>query len=412
MRIRSILWVGPAELLAASGLPDAAGYDVVWEREPERLRELPLDAFDAVVLSGDACDRRAFGRRQPALPVVRWGEEVVDRASLDDRLAKVFAEERSNASDDLGLVGSAPALREVRFLVERAAGSAATVLILGETGTGKELVARAVHTRSARRRQPFVAVNCAAFPDTLLESELLGHARGAFSGAERERKGLLEEANGGTLFLDEVAETSPAFQAKLLRVLQERVVRPLGANRERAIDVRVVAATHRDLLRAVRDGRFRQDLYYRLAVFPIPLPALRERRADLRSLVAHFLDRHGAPQAKLAPEVWPLLEAHPWPGNVRELENEVQHALALADPGAPLERRHFSARLGAAAEPVDALGLPPDPGEPLRETVARLEALLIRRALQAHGHRRSETAKRLGLTREGLYKKMKRLGIG
>ncbi len=423
MTIRSVLWVGSAAGLAASGLPEAPHFDVMWERDLDRLAKLPLDPFDAVVVDAEGNDddvRRALARlarRRPALPVTIWPGETSAPNDLLDWLEKPGAAEpdhRERPSPMAGMVGDSPALERVRWLVTRAAGTRANVLILGETGTGKELVARAIHAGSPRRRAPFVAINCAAFPDTLLESELLGHARGAFSGAVRERRGLIEEAGGGTLFLDEVAETSPAFQAKLLRVLQERVVRPLGANRERPVDVRVIAATHRDLPREVRAGRFREDLYYRLAVLPVSVPPLRERPGDLRALAAHFLERHaseGVPRAQIAPDVWPLLTAHAWPGIVRELENQIQHALALAEPGEPLERRHFSDQLGASVEPLETLGVAALAGAPLRETIGRLEALLIRRALEANGGRRSETARRLGMTREGLYKKMQRLGI-
>jgi len=417
MVIRSVLWIGSAEGLAASGLPQAPRYDVVWERDVDRVRELALDRFDAVVLDGADTDpaRALLERRRPGLPIASWPSDLAGPRDLADWLDRGARAPEPDAPARDGLVGDSPGLRRVRWLAARAARSRANVLILGETGTGKELVARAIHAGSERRRARFVAVNCAAFPDTLLESELLGHVRGAFSGAERERRGLVEEASGGTLFLDEVAETSPAFQAKLLRVIQERVVRPLGANREREVDLRVIAATHRDLRRAVHAGSFREDLYYRLAVLPVAVPPLRERPGDLRALVEHFLARHArgdAPAPRLAPAVWPLLAAHRWPGNVRELENEILHALALAEPGTPLERQHFSDRLCGALEPLDSLGLDALPDEPLRDTVARLEALLIRRALAAHGGRRAETARVLGLTREGLYKKMGRLGIG
>jgi two-component system response regulator HupR/HoxA len=286
----------------------------------------------------------------------------------------------------------------------------ATVLISGETGTGKELIARAIHRASPRAARPFVAVNCAAFPDTLLESELFGCVKGAFTGADRDRAGLFETADGGTLFLDEVGETSGAFQAKLLRVLQERELRPVGGSRARRVDVRVVAASNRDLWRQSQAGTFRRDLYYRLAVFPIEVPSLRERRSDILPLAARFLDLHGdaSRPCPLAPDAARLLESHAWPGNVRELENEIQRALALATPGAPLEAGHFSARLREPLEPV-ASEFPP--GESLRENLERVEAWLIRRELDAHGGRRAETARRLAITREGLYKKMKRLGI-
>jgi transcriptional regulator with PAS, ATPase and Fis domain len=416
MVIRSVLWIGSAEGLAASGLPRAPRCDVVWERNAGRVSELPLEGFDAVILDDRDPDpiRALIARRRPGLPVAAWPSELSGPDALADWLDKGSAAPDPEPPALRALVGDSAGLHRLRWLAARAARSRVNVLILGETGTGKELVARAIHAGSERRRARFVAVNCAAFPDTLLESELLGHVRGAFSGAERERRGLVEEASGGTLFLDEVAETSPAFQAKLLRVIQERVVRPLGANREREVDLRVIAATHRDLRRAVRAGTFREDLYYRLAVLPVAVPPLRERPGDLRVLAEHFLARHaphGAPAPRIAPAVWPLLAAHRWPGNVRELENEILHAVALAEPGETLERRHFSDRLGGAFEPLESDGEHALPDEPLRDAVARLEALLIRRALAANGGRRAETARKLGLTREGLYKKMLRLGI-
>jgi Nif-specific regulatory protein len=231
-----------------------------------------------------------------------------------------------------------------------------------------------------------VAVNCAAFPDTLLESELFGHVRGAFTGADRDKRGLFEAATGGTLFLDEVSETSGPFQAKLLRVLQEREVRPVGGTRTRAVNARVVAASNRDLRHEAQRGTFREDLFYRLAVFPIQLPPLRKRPRDVIPLAEHFLAIHGLregkPGACLSPEAKRLLQAYRWPGNVRELENETQRALASLQPG-----------------------------DTLRETVGRVEAWIIRRALERNGGRRAETARRLGITREGLYKKMKRHGI-
>jgi Nif-specific regulatory protein len=297
-------------------------------------------------------------------------------------------------------------------LVERASASRATVLVSGETGTGKELVARAIHRAGPRGAGPFVAVNCAAFPDTLLESELFGHVRGAFTGADRDKRGLFEVADGGTLFLDEVSETSGPFQAKLLRALQEREVRPVGGTRSRAVDARVIAATNRDLWREGEAGGFRQDLYFRLAVFPIHIPPLRQRAGDVLRLASHFLEAHGRsegkPGVRLSPAAERLLEAHPWPGNVRELENEIQRALALVEPGDTLAPEHFSERLRAILPPIEASLRP---GDTLRETLDRVEAWLIREALAAHGGRRAQTARRLGVTREGLYKKMQRLGI-
>jgi Nif-specific regulatory protein len=297
-------------------------------------------------------------------------------------------------------------------LLERAASSAVPVLICGATGTGKEVVARSIHRASARRKAAFIGFNCAATPESLLESELFGHRRGSFTGADRDHKGLFEEAHGGTLFLDEVSETSPAFQAKLLRVLQEGEVRPVGAARSRRVDVRIIAATNRTLHEEVGAGRFREDLYYRLAVFPISIPPLHRRTEDIVPLAEYFLKRYGQREGKrldgFSKPARDLLIAYAWPGNVRELENEVQRAVVLAEEGVPLTPALFSNRLrGSLAE----MGGAYQPGETLREAAGRYEAWIIRKELSAHQGSRTKTARALGLTREGLYKKMKRLRV-
>ena len=231
------------------------------------------------------------------------------------------------------IVGRSPSMQDLLDRIVRVAPTDATVLISGESGTGKELVARALHVASRRGERPFVPVNCAAITETLLESELFGHAKGSFTGATRARRGLFEEANGGTLFIDEVGETSPGFQAKLLRALQEGEIRRVGESTPVQVDVRVIAATNQDLRRAVAERRFREDLYYRLAVVPIRIPPLRERSEDVPLLAAHFLERFvqrtGAPKT-LAPDAVALLVEHAWPGNVRELENVIEHAAALS----------------------------------------------------------------------------------
>jgi Nif-specific regulatory protein len=311
-----------------------------------------------------------------------------------------------------GIVAGSAAMQQTLELIERARSTTATVLLTGETGTGKEVLAHAIHRGSQRAGRRFVAVNCAAFPDTLLESELFGHVRGSFTGADRDKKGLFEEADEGVLFLDEVGETSPGLQAKLLRALQEREIRPVGGARTRSVDVRLLAATNRDLQIEVGRGRFREDLFYRLAVFPVPVPPLRRRREDVLPLARHFLEQIGRierkPGCHLAREAEELLIAHAWPGNVRELENEMQRCVALAEAGATIGPELLSERIAGALEP---LGGASQRGETLREALERVEAWIIRRSLDQNAGRRTVTARQLGVTREGLYKKMKRLGI-
>jgi transcriptional regulator with PAS, ATPase and Fis domain len=235
------------------------------------------------------------------------------------------------------LVGNSPKMRAVHTLINKIANSNSTILITGESGTGKELAARAIHELSPRHEQPFVPVNCGAIPEELLESELFGHVRGAFTGAVNSRQGRFQLANGGTLFLDEIGEMSPKLQVKLLRVLQERQFEPVGSDRAVHVDVRVVAATNRDLHIAVREGRFRDDLFYRLNVLPLPLPSLREREGDIPLLVKHFVTLHGLRRGKsvtcVEPEAMAVLEMYRWPGNVREVENLVERLIVLNEDG-------------------------------------------------------------------------------
>ncbi len=336
----------------------------------------------------------------------------VEAPMSDHRLSLASAADLPRPRRWPGIIGRSRTMQDTLELVGRACATQATVLLTGETGTGKEVLANAIHKGSARSEGPFVAINCAAFPDTLLESELFGHVKGAFTGAERAKEGLFQLASGGTLFLDEVGETSGPLQAKLLRVLQEREVRALGGSHTRRIDVRVIAATNRELQREIAAGAFRADLFYRLAVFPIRIPALRERRKDVLPLAEHFLRIHGAreerPACEISSEAQSLLVAHAWPGNVRELENAMHRALALLDPGEPIGPKHLGLAAHTTSVPTDELTTP---GEPLRDTLARVEAFLLHRALEQNGGQRSQTAAALGITREGLYKKMKRLGI-
>jgi DNA-binding NtrC family response regulator len=307
--------------------------------------------------------------------------------------------------EETGLIGSSDAMRTVQKAIGRLVDSDATVLITGETGTGKELVARAVHDHGRRARQPFVAVNCAAIPTELMETELFGHVKGAFSGAVRDRLGAFREAQGGTLFLDEIGDMDSGMQAKILRALQERIVTPVGGSPIPA-DARIIAATHRDLTKRVGDGSFREDLFYRLNVVPIHLPALRERLSDIVPLAEHFLARAGSGK-RLTAEAAAALIRYAWPGNVRELKNKMDR-LNVTVHGNLINAADVlqTERSGSDGAPAIAW-----PDEDLPTATLRLEELLIRRALSRCGGNRAEAARILNIHRQMLYTKMKRLGI-
>jgi len=318
-------------------------------------------------------------------------------------------------------IGSSPVVMEVKRTARRAAGSDATALLLGETGTGKELLAQAIHAASRRAAQPFVGINIAAVPDTLLESEFFGVAAGAYTGADRKgRVGKFKLADGGTLFLDEIGDMPLALQAKLLRVLQEQEVEPLGSNTVEKLDLRVIAATSRDLAAMVAAGSFRADLYYRLNVLPIRLPPLRERPEDLDALTDHLLDdiarRSSMPLKTLAADALELLGRHAWPGNIRELRNVLEQASLMTDD-VLLGARHFAVVLtvaeAAAPAPAPAGSTAPmgfELGKPLSQVVAELEAHAIRAALQATGNNKQATARLLGMARATLYEKLATMG--
>jgi propionate catabolism operon transcriptional regulator len=317
-----------------------------------------------------------------------------------------------------GLLGDSPALARVRALAERYARADATVLVTGESGTGKELVAQGIHAASRRHDQPFVAVNCAAFPETLLEAELFGHEEGAFTGARRGgRPGLFEAAHLGTLFLDEVGDVPLTLQTRLLRVLQERQVLRLGSNEPTPVDVRVIAATHRDLRAMIARGQFREDLYYRLHILPLHLPALRDRPGDVpavaSALLKRALARHGAPSAhaRALRLLLPHLAGYPWPGNVRELENVVERvALLFADDGgeAPVDDEALRSVMPELLEaaPVEPTG-PAAPGAPSLRAARRAEELRhVRRVVEDCRGNLSAAARRLGIGRSTLYRKL------
>ena len=340
------------------------------------------------------CDRK--GRHIGGVETFRDLSAVVElRRALDNRFG---------VND---IVGSHPRLLEVLEILPDVAESDATVLVQGPSGTGKGLIASAIHSLSARRDGPFVKVNCAALPETLLESELFGYLRGAFTDARRDKPGRIALAEGGTLFLDEIGDLTPAVQVKLLRAVQEREYEPLGSTETRIADVRFVAATNRDLTAMLAEGTFREDLYYRLNIVGLQLPTLAERREDVPRLVERFLRRYNAKMGRRVTTVtdsaMELLLAYDYPGNIRELENAIEHAMVLCR-GPVIEERHLPRSLRSTAQqptPVNGSGL-----------IQSAEAEAIRRALEQHGGRKTEAAAALGIHRTSLWRKMKRYGLG
>ncbi len=330
---------------------------------------------------------KAIEHSRLVFEVERLREEVKDKYSFD------------------GIVFSGPPMRKVLDLVQKVAATEATVLIMGESGTGKELIARALHEKSPRRNGAFVAINCGALPEGLLESELFGHVRGAFTGAERNKRGLFEEANGGTLFLDEISETTPGLQVKLLRALQEGEIRRVGDNHPFKVSGRLLAATNKDLTKLVAEGKFREDLYYRLKVFPIELPALRERPEDILPLAEHFLRKAkkklGGAAVKFSPPAADALRRYRWPGNVRELEHVIERVLIMA-AGASIATGDLPPEMIPSAEAAKN-----DP----KETLDDAEKRHILQAIEDCGGNQVAAAKRLGVARNTLWRKLKAYGI-
>lgn len=423
------------------------GIESVCIPAPEALADVPRPTeFEAIILvlssdlgaSAELC--RSFGLSHPGAGLIAvgpftsvQGAGVLLAAGADDfvaapvdldevvlsvnttihrrsliRAAPRSAVRRGRAIFGMGeLLGQSPAMQEVYAMIERVAASDSTVLIAGETGTGKELAARTLHVKSGRAGA-FVAVNCASLPESLLESELFGHARGAFTDAKAPRPGLFVVAQGGTIFLDEIGETSPALQAKLLRALQERMLRPVGSDHEMPFDARVIVATNRDLDAEIASGRFRADLYYRVQVIQLSLPPLRARGADALLLARHFLSRCAARTEHRVRSFTSTAESrlisYPWPGNVRELQNAIERAVAMGgrqiDVGDLPERirRH---RLGASGSPSSTALL----------TLAELERQHVQEVMSLVGGRRSEAARILGIDRKTLYRKLTQYGL-
>jgi two-component system, NtrC family, nitrogen regulation response regulator NtrX len=423
-----------------------AGYEaVVCDNATRAIALLKSERFDLVfsdvVMPGKdglsmLAEVRDLGIATPIIMIS--GQATVDMAVRATRLGAVDFLEKPISSDKLlltvenalrlvrleeenrqlrrrvgrhELVWESDAMRRVMAQVDRVASSESRVCILGETGTGKELVARAVHDRSPRREKPFVTLNCAAVPSELIESELFGHEKGSFTGAAARHLGKFEQAHGGTLFLDEIGDMPPAMQAKLLRLLQEGELERIGGERPIVVNTRVIVATHRDLEALVRKGTFREDLYHRIFVFPITLPPLRERVEDIPLLAGHFAaivaEQNGWKPRAFSPDALTQLESYAWPGNVRELRNVVERLLLLTDDVVDvatvrqvLAGRHTS---GAGAAGTD--------GGALADRVAAFEREVLLAELQAHGYRVAETARTLGLERSHFYKKCQQLGI-
>lgn len=342
---------------------------------------------------------------------MREMEALVAKALEQHRLVEEnrrLRKEVQGRYDFRQIIGHSKAMTEVFRLVELVADSGSNILVLGESGTGKELVARAIHFSGRRANGPFVPVNCSAIPEGLLESELFGHTRGAFTGAVSTRRGLFVEASGGTLFLDEIGDMGLALQAKLLRVLQDRVVRPIGSSKTAPVDTRIIAATHQDLKTAVREGRFREDLYYRLSVIPIRIPPLHERLEDIPLLVDHFLKKYatqtGTPAKRMTPRALDALQRRPWEGNVRELENIIERLVVLT-PGDVIDTPDLPL---VGSEP--APGPWPETGEfpPLRD----VERRYIQRVLEHTQGNKEKAAKVLGINRRTLYRMQERWDAG
>ncbi len=345
--------------------------------------------------------------------LTRQLEELNTKLTQENVLLRRAAGERYQFDR---VLGQSPPMQAVFDLLERVAETSATVLLTGETGTGKDLVGRAIHFQGPRREAPFVAQNCGALPESLLESELFGHKRGAFTTAIADKKGLFEVANAGTIFLDEVAEMTPGMQVRLLRVLEDGEIRPLGSSESHRVDVRVIAATNRDLRAAVAEGRFRQDLFYRLNVVNIHLPPLRERREDIPLLVDHFLEssnkRLGKSVEGLTRSAMDLLLAYDWPGNIRELANEIERAIALSGSAHGIDQSMLSDHLRGAVSVRGPRGVDESGIETwdLNRAVDGLKRRMVRAALDASGSK-SGAAHKLGIPRQSLQKMIKRLGL-
>jgi len=398
-------------VLADLSLPRVSGLELL-----DRVKK-SWPGVEVIVITGqgsiatavDAIKRGAYHyvtKPFTADEILHLVTQALERRHLVHRKERL-EEELSLARGVHQLVGQSEPIQKIRAIIQTAAGSEATVLIQGESGTGKEIIANAIHAQSKRARGPLVKMNCAAVPETLLESELFGHEKGAFTGADRRRIGRFEQADGGTLFLDEVCEMHPRLQAKFLRALQEREVERLGSSTPIPVDVRIIAATNRDLKKALEEGVLREDLYYRLNVILLQVPGLRERMDDVPILAMHFLRKYAARESSvmtgISEEAMNVLLSYSWPGNVRELENAIERGLVLGQ-GDRLQSQDLPPQVHRRADDEHPL-------VPAHLSLEEMEKLAIAQALRLTGGNKSEAAERLGIHRTSLYDKMRRYGI-
>ena len=421
--LRLVEETSPDLVLTDLRMPDGTGFDIL-RKTRESSADTPvvmITAYTSTKTAIEALKAGAYDYISKPFDVEEL-RHVVGKALERKRLSdeNVALRSRIDERPALGpLVGVSRRMRAVFDMIERLGRTTSTVLITGESGTGKELIARAIHRSSPRAARPFVSINCGALPENLLESELFGHEKGAFTGAVKEKKGLFKEAEGGTLFLDEIGETSVAMQVKLLRALQERVVRRVGGNVEEPVDVRIICATNKDLAKMVSEKTFREDFYYRIAVIPLPIPPLRERREDVPLLVRHFLRQVAAEQGiaekKITTEAMRVLEAYAWPGNVRELENLIERTVAL-EPGSLITTASLpESFLRPAGVPAEAMQSPFDlPLESFR-LEAYLEWIgkrLMQQALERANGVRKDAAKLVGMSERSFRYYAKKYGLG
>ena len=393
-------------LIVDNVMPETTGLELIREYvnstpEGDRSQVLMMTAHATVESAIEAMKLGALDYLQKPFEIDEL--LVVVRRALDHQRLRTehryLLSERDEQFDHYGIIGRSRAMEEVIRRAELVAATKSTVLITGETGTGKELVARAIHDRSAQRNMPLIKVNCAAIPETLLESELFGHVRGAFTGATTTKKGKFALADGGTIFLDEIGTMSPTLQSKLLRVLQEREIEPLGSERTERVDLRVIAATNRDLRQMVVEAKFQEDLFYRLNVIPIEIPPLRERREDIPALVDHFVQKHshrtGRRIDRMEDGVLATLQQYDWPGNVRELEITIERAVVLS-AGSAITPRAISVIGAITAQPTSL------PSLKLRQNIEWVERETIRRALESAAGIKKDAAELMGISQRAL----------